>query len=278
MDKATLFICPTPIGNLKDVTLRVLETLKSVDLIAAEDTRQTVKLLNHYDIKNKLISYHEHNKMKMQPVLINELKDGKNIALVTDAGMPGISDPGSDIVLACIKENINVEVLPGANAAITALVASGLSTESFLFIGFLPKKITEAKRLLENIKNETHTLIFYESPHRLIKILELLNEVLGDRDISIARELTKIHEQFLRLKITGAIDHFKGTDPRGEFVLVVEGAKKDTLKPPADESTIQQTVFAYKEQGLSTKDAIIKAAQELGLSRNIVYKSAKASK
>lgn len=278
MDKATLFICPTPIGNLKDVTLRVLETLKSVDLIAAEDTRQTVKLLNHYDIKNKLISYHEHNKMKMQPVLINELKDGKNIALVTDAGMPGISDPGSDIVLACIKENINVEVLPGANAAITALVASGLSTESFLFIGFLPKKITEAKRLLENIKNETHTLIFYESPHRLIKILELLNEVLGDRDISIARELTKIHEQFLRLKITGAIEHFKETDPRGEFVLVVEGAKKDTLKPLANESTIQQAVFAYKEQGLSTKDAIIKAAQELGLSRNIVYKSAKASK
>lgn len=278
MDKATLFICPTPIGNLKDVTLRVLETLKSVDLIAAEDTRQTVKLLNHYDIKNKLISYHEHNKMKMQPILLNELKDGKNIALVTDAGMPGISDPGSDMVLACIKENINVEVLPGANAAITALVASGLSTESFLFIGFLPKKITEARRLLENIKNETHTLIFYESPHRLLKILELLNEVLGDRDISIARELTKIHEQFLRLKITEAIDHFKQTEPRGEFVLVVERAKKDTLKPPADESIIQQTVKAYKEQGLSTKDAIIKAAQELGLSRNIVYKSAKASK
>lgn len=278
MDKTTLFICPTPIGNLKDVTLRVLETLESVDFIAAEDTRQTVKLLNHYGIKNRLISYHEHNKIKMQPILLSELKSGKNIALVTDAGMPGISDPGSDIVLACIKENINVEVLPGANAAITALVASGLSTESFLFIGFLPKKITEARRLLEDIKNETHTLIFYESPHRLIKILELLNEILGDRDISIARELTKIHEQFLRSKITEAIAHFNETDPRGEFVLVIKGAKKDTQKPPADETTIQQTVNTYKQQGFSTKDAIIKAAQELGLSRNIVYKSAKASK
>ncbi len=273
-EQTTLYICPTPIGNLKDITLRVLETLEAVDIIAAEDTRHTVKLLNHYNIKKKLISYHEHNKLKMQPVLLELLQSGKNVALVSDAGMPGISDPGSDIVAACIAENINVEVLPGANAAITALVASGLNTDAFVFVGFLPKKITDARRYLETIKNENKTLIFYESPHRLQKILELLNNVLGNRRIALARELTKMHEQILRFSLQEAIEHYTTIEPRGEYVLVVEGYKDTEIS--IDEDLILSTIEQYKEQGYSTKDAITKAAQKLGLSKNIVYNLTKA--
>jgi len=273
---ATLYVCPTPIGNLKDITLRVLETLEAADIIAAEDTRHTVKLLNHYNIKKKLISYHEHNKAKMQPILIEMLKAGKTVALVSDAGMPGISDPGSDIIAACIKENIKVEVLPGANAAITALVSSGLNTESFIFIGFLPKKISEARKILETLNDEKRTMIFYETPHRLLKILELIKEVLGDRNISIARELTKIHEQILRLTLQEAVAYYSENEPRGEYVLIVEGRKKEK-EPTPDDTAIMKIVEQYKSEGFSTKDAIIKAAQMLGLPRNIVYDLIKTS-
>lgn len=271
---ATLYVCPTPIGNLKDITLRVLETLEQADVIAAEDTRHTIKLLNHYDIKKKLISYHEHNTAKMQPILLEMLKSGTTIALVSDAGMPGISDPGSDIISACIKENINVEVLPGANAAITALVASGINTEAFTFIGFLPKKISQAKNLVETLIDEPRTLILYESPHRLVKILEILNNILGDRNIALARELTKIHEQILRLTLSEAITYYSSTNPRGEYVIIIEGAKKEK-KAAISDAAIIKTVEEYKNKGFSTKDAVLKASQTLGLSRNAVYDSVK---
>ena len=273
---ATLYICPTPIGNLKDITLRVLETLENADVIAAEDTRHTIKLLNHYNIKKKLISYHEHNTAKMQPILLEMLKSGNNVALVSDAGMPGISDPGSDIIAACIKENINVEVLPGANAAITALVASGINTDSFIFIGFLPKKISQAKHLLEALIKEPRTLILYESPHRLLKTLEILNEILGDRKIALARELTKIHEQILRLTMAEALTYYSSIEPRGEYVIIIEGAKEKE-EITLDDSAIVKIVEEYKNQGLSTKDAIMKTSQMLGLPRNAVYKSVKTN-
>ena len=275
MSEPTLFVCPTPIGNLKDITIRVLETLEAVDVIAAEDTRHTVKLLNHYNIKKKLISYHEHNTARMQPVLIELLLSGKNVALVSDAGMPGISDPGSDIIAACIKEGINVEVLPGANAAITALVASGLNTDSFVFLGFLPKKITDSRKLLESVKNEAKTLILYESPHRLTKILELVYDVLGDRSIALARELTKLHEQVLRITVKEAIAYYENLEPRGEYALVIEGAKTEIK--PIDNELIQETIEQFKAQGLSTKDTITKAALTLGLPRNTVYNCTKNS-
>lgn len=271
---ATLYVCPTPIGNLKDITLRVLETLEQADVIAAEDTRHTIKLLNHYNIKKKLISYHEHNTAKMQPILLEMLKSGTTVALVSDAGMPGISDPGSDIISACIKENINVEVLPGANAAITALVASGINSESFTFIGFLPKKISQAKNLVEKLIDEPRTLILYESPHRLVKVLEILKDILGDRNIALARELTKIHEQILRLTICEAITYYSSAQPRGEYVIIIEGAKKEK-KAAINNAAILQTVEEYKSKGFSTKDAVLKASQTLGLSRNAVYDSVK---
>lgn len=267
---ATLYVCPTPIGNLKDITLRVLETLEAADIIAAEDTRHTLKLLNHYGIKKKLISYHEHNTAKMEPVLIDLLKEGKTIALVSDAGMPGISDPGSDIILACIKENIRVEVLPGANAALTALVASGLDTEAFVFIGFLPKKMSEAKAALEKLAGETKTLIFYESPHRLLKMLTLMKDVLGQRDIAIARELTKIHEQILRMALEEAVSFYSENAPRGEYVLVIGGQKKEKGTTISDAQIIE-IATRYKNEGFSTKDSATMTAQKLSLPKNTVY-------
>ena len=220
-----LFICPTPIGNLEDITYRTLKVLESVDLIAAEDTRHTLKLLNHFEITKPLTSYHDHNRNTKGRQLVEELKSGKNIALVSDAGMPAISDPGEDIVKEAIENDIKVEVLPGASAFVVALVGSGIETRRFSFEGFLDRDKKKKKKRLEEIKNIETTLIIYESPHRLKETLKFMEEILGNRRISLCRELTKKHEQYLRLSIEEARKYYEENDPRGEYILIVEGNK-----------------------------------------------------
>ena len=229
MNKGKLYVCPTPIGNLEDITIRVLNTLKNVDLIAAEDTRRTLKLLNYFGIQKPLTSYHEHNAKTKGSVLINKLLEGKNIALVSDAGMPCISDPGSDIINSCIKNKIPFEVLPGATAIILALVGSGLDTTRFAFEGFLEKDKNKRKERLKIIKNEDRTLIFYEAPHRILQTLEDMVSVLGNRKAVIARELTKVYEEFIRGSLMELIEYLKSNPPKGEIVLLCEGADLEKL-------------------------------------------------
>lgn len=271
MERGILYICPTPIGNLEDITLRCLRILKEVDLIAAEDTRHSLKLLNHYDIKNSLISYHEHNKREMGKRLVGKLNDGLNIGLVTDAGMPGISDPGEDIIKLAIEEGIEVIGLPGATASITGLIISGLTTSSFVFEGFLPSKKNDRIKELERLKTESRTIILYESPYRLVKLLEDMEKVWGNRKVSISRELTKLYEETFRGSIDEALDNFKKKKPRGEFVLVIDGAE------PLDgdiyeDISIKQHLRSYMEDGLSKKDAVKKVAEVRDVPRNLVYK------
>lgn len=283
--QGTLYLCPTPIGNLEDITLRALRILREVDLIAAEDTRVTIKLLNHFEIKTALISYHEHNKKIQGPKLISLLQEGKNIALVTDAGTPGLSDPGEDLVKDAAKAGINVVPLPGAAAAICALVSSGLSTERFVFEGFLPKKARERKQRLSELVSEERTLVFYEAPHRMIKTLKALKDTLGNRPVTIAREMTKVHEEFIRGTIEDAIQRFATESPRGEMVIVVEGANTEqqsaqdprnaVIKPVLSDGELAdklQSIIQQKmAEDLSKKQALKKAAEELGLSRNQAY-------
>jgi len=280
----TLYLCPTPIGNLEDITLRALKILRQVDFIAAEDTRVTVKLLNHYDIKTPLVSYHEHNQRQKGPEIIRLLLKGKNVALVTDAGTPGISDPGEDLVKLAVGEGIPVVPLPGAVAAVCALVASGLSTDRFVFEGFLPRKPKERKQRLAQIAAEPRTIVFYEAPHRLLKTLEYLMEALGNRKISVAREMTKLHEEFFRGTIEQAIEKYKKTEPRGEMVLVVEGLGEladntdtgiqtdtETLNSQNIKQKLESIMNSYMAKGMPKKAAMKKAAQELGISRNEAY-------
>lgn len=268
-----LYICPTPIGNLEDITLRVLNTLKDVDLIAAEDTRHTIKLLNHYDIKKPLTSYHEHNKEAKGKELIKRLKDGENIALVSDAGMPGISDPGEDIIRLCIDEAIDVHVLPGASAIITGLVASGLSTEKFSFEGFLDRNKKQRRKRLEAIEDDDRTLIFYESPHRLMDTLKDMENILGDRHMVVARELTKRYEEILRGNISNIISHFKDNEIRGEFVLLVEGNSGGKRKEnPWKYMDIKEHILLYINEGVSKKEAIKKVAKDRDIPKREVYK------
>ncbi len=268
-----LYICPTPIGNLEDITLRVLNTLKDVDLIAAEDTRHTIKLLNHYDIKKPLTSYHEHNKEAKGKELIKRLKDGENIALVSDAGMPGISDPGEDIIRLCIDEAIDVHVLPGASAIITGLVASGLSTEKFSFEGFLDRNKKQRRKRLEAIEDDDRTLIFYESPHRLMDTLKDMENILGDRHMVVARELTKRYEEILRGNISNIISHFKDNEIRGEFVLLVEGNSGGKRKESHWEyMDIKEHILLYINEGVSKKEAIKKVAKDRDIPKREVYK------
>ena len=229
MNLGKLYLVPTPIGNLKDITLRALEVLKFVDIVAAEDTRQTLKLLNHFEIKKSLMSYHKHNEQEKSEDIIELLKEGRNIAIVTDAGTPGISDPGAVIVKKCINENIDFEVLPGATAITTALVYSGLDTTKFLFRGFIPRENKERKILLNEIKDVKESIILYESPYRVVSTLETLLEYLGNRNIAVCRELTKLHEEIKRGKIDELIDYFKNTAPKGEFVLVIEGKQQEHI-------------------------------------------------
>lgn len=272
----TLFLCATPIGNLQDVTMRVLSTLGEVDLIAAEDTRQTIKLLNHYEIKTPLVSYHEHNKVEKTPVLIKKLLEGANIALVTDAGTPAISDPGEDLVRACYEAFVPVTSLPGASAVITALTLSGLSTRRFTFEGFLPQNKKEQKAVLERFEKTTVTTIFYEAPHRLKKTLGIFEKIVGkDRQIAICKELTKKHETVLRFTIGEAISFFEENEPKGEFVLVVEGKEPKELlleeQSKYENISIEEHLKMYIDKGLTKKDATKKVASDRGVPKREIY-------
>jgi len=271
-----LYLVATPIGNLKDITFRAIEVLKEVDIIAAEDTRNTIKLLNHYEIKKQMTSYHEHNKFEKGKELIGYLLEGKSIALVTDAGMPAISDPGEDLVKACYNEGIEVSVIPGASAVVSAVAISGLSTRRFIFEAFLPSEKKERKNVLEKLREETSTIILYESPHRLTKTLEELRDYLGeDRKISIIREITKKHEEVLRVTILEAINYYLSENPRGEFVLVIEGANpKQKFQNELEEwkkISIKEHVKLYEDRGISSKDAMKLVAKDRGVSKRDIY-------
>ncbi|MEW8956538.1 16S rRNA (cytidine(1402)-2'-O)-methyltransferase [Clostridium sp.] len=271
-----IYLVPTPIGNLKDITLRALEVLENCDVVAAEDTRQSLKLLNHFNIKKPLISYHMHNEQGKSENLIDRAIEGQQIALITDAGTPGISDPGSVIVKRCIESEVPFEVLPGATATITALVYSGLDTSKFLFRGFIPRETKDRKVLIEEIINHRETLIFYEAPHRLLDTLSFLREELGDRNMAICRELTKLHEEILRGNISYIIEHYKNVKPRGEYVLVVEGKTLEQIKEEAEEVwgnlTIEEHIIKYVNEGMKKKDAIKLVAKEREMSKSEVYK------
>lgn len=274
-----LYLCATPIGNLEDITLRVLETLKQVDLIAAEDTRHTRKLLNHYDIKAKLTSYHEHNKYEKAEALVRELLSGKDIALVTDAGTPAISDPGEELAKAALEAGIEVTSLPGASALVVALSMSPLSSRRFVFEGFLPSEKKERREVLQSLKQETRTIVLYEAPHRLLKTLKELEEVLGERRINLCRELTKLHEDLLLSTIPELIRYFEINEPRGEMVLVIEGADKQKMKEESirswEEMSIADHVKFYTDQGFEEKEAMKIAAKDRGISKRDIYEELK---
>jgi len=276
MEQGKLYLVPTPIGNLKDITLRALEVLESVDLIAAEDTRQSLKLLNHFNIKKPLFSYHQHNEQGKSLDIIKKIKEGQSIAIITDAGTPGISDPGSVVVVKCIEENIDFEVLPGATAITTALVYSGIDTTKFLFRGFLPRENKNRNEVLDEIKNYRETIIFYEAPHRLNSTLEYLKDKLGNRRIAICRELTKMHEQIYRGSIEEAMNYFEENRPRGEFVLVIEGKTDEEIKIEKEslwvDLSIEEHLIKLINEGIDKKEAIKMVAKERGLPKKDVYK------
>ncbi|MDO5388275.1 MAG: 16S rRNA (cytidine(1402)-2'-O)-methyltransferase [Clostridia bacterium] len=274
-----LYICGTPIGNLEDMTLRAIRVLNEVDLIAAEDTRQSVKLLNHFNIKTPLTSYYEHNKEVKGPQLINMLKEGKNIALVTDAGMPGISDPGEDLISLCYENNIDVTIVPGPTAVITALVLSGLNTRSYVFEGFLPKNKKQRKEILLKLKGETRTTVFYEAPHHLLSTLREIYESTGTRRAAVVRELTKKHETVNRGFIEELIDYFEENEPKGEFVIVIEGADTEEIKAQemaeAMEMSIREHFESYLLKGMDEKSAMKQVAKDRGIGKRDVYKEIK---
>lgn len=268
-----LYICPTPIGNLEDITYRTLRVLNEADLIAAEDTRHSLQLLNHFDISKPLTSYHEHNKDSKGGYLISKLLEGETIALISDAGMPGISDPGADIVKEAIENNIEIEVLPGATAFATALVGSGLDTNKFVFEGFLDRDKKLRRRRLEEICEERRTLIFYESPHRLKETLKDMLKYLGNRNIAVNRELTKKYQEIIREDIETVIEIFGNREIRGEFVLVVEGFSGETSqKNEYDSLNEREYVIKLMNQGISKKDAIKAVCKDRKLKKDIVYK------
>lgn len=271
-----IYLVPTPIGNLGDITLRALEVLKSVDLVAAEDTRQSLKLLNHFNIKKPLVSYHKHNEQSKSLELIEKVKMGENIAIVSDAGTPGISDPGSVIVEKCILEGVDFEVLPGATAFTTALIYSGLDTSKFIFNGFFPKENKEKKLLIEYIKDKVETIIFYESPYRIIDTLVFLRNNLGNRKVSVCRELTKLHEEIYRGTLEETINYFKEKKPKGEFVLVLQGKSLEEIKQEQismwKNVTIEDHIISLINKGISKKDAIKQVANERSLPKSEVYK------
>lgn len=269
MEKGKLFICPTPIGNLEDITLRTLRVLEEVDIIAAEDTRRSIKLLNHYNIKKPLTSLHEHNEREKGRELIQKLKDGNNIAQISDAGMPGISDPGQTLISLAIEEDIEVVVLPGATALITALVASGLSSRRFTFEGFLSSKKKDRKIRLGDLKTEENTLIIYESPHRLKETLADMLEILGNRKVAVIRELTKVYEEIFRSDIVSSIEKFEKEDPRGEFVLVIEGSSRLVEESHID---IKVELKKYIEEGYTKKASVKIVSEKHNLPKNKVYK------
>lgn len=268
-----LYICPTPIGNLEDMTYRTIRILNEVDLIAAEDTRHSIKLLNHFEISKPLTSYHEHNKDSKGGYLINKLLEGENIALISDAGMPGISDPGEDIIKQAIEHNIDIEVLPGATASITALVGSGLETAKFAFEGFLDRDKKVRRNQLEELKEERRTIIFYESPHRLKDTLKDMLKVLGNRRIAVNREITKKYQEIIREDIETVINIFNEKEVKGEFVLIVEGFKGEkTVQNSYDDLTEREYVVTLMENGMDKKDAIKAVCKDRKLKKDVVYK------
>ena len=268
-----LYICPTPIGNLEDMTYRTIRILNEVDLIAAEDTRHSIKLLNHFEISKPLTSYHEHNKDSKGGYLINKLLEGENIALISDAGMPGISDPGEDIIKQAIEHNIDIEVLPGATASITALVGSGLETAKFAFEGFLDRDKKVRRNQLEELKEERRTIIFYESPHRLKDTLKDMLKVLGNRKIAVNREITKKYQEIIREDIETVINIFNEKEVKGEFVLIVEGFKGEkTVQNSYEDLTEREYVITLMENGMDKKDAIKTVCKDRKLKKDVVYK------
>ena len=270
-----LYLCATPIGNLEDMTYRVVRTLQEVDLIAAEDTRNSIKLLNHFEIKTPMTSYHEYNKIEKGQRLVEKMQEGMNIALITDAGTPGISDPGEELVKMCYEAGVEVTSLPGAAACITALTLSGLSTRRFAFEAFLPADKKEKQEVLSELVNETRTIILYEAPHRLLKTLKELAETLGNRRITVCRELTKKHETAFQTTFSEAIAYYEAQEPKGECVLVIEGKSRQELREEAiakwEEMTVEEHMDYYMNQGIDKKEAMKKVAKDRGIGKRDVY-------
>jgi len=270
-----LYLCATPIGNLEDITFRVLRILKDVDLIAAEDTRHSIKLLNHFDIKTPMTSYHEYNKIDKAKYLVGEMLSGKNIAIITDAGTPGISDPGEELVRQCIEAGVEVSSVPGPAACITALTMSGQLTRRFAFEAFLPADKKERTLVLEELKDETRTIIIYEAPHHLLKTLKELYEVLGDRSMTLCKELTKLHENAEKSKLSVLIEKYEVTEPKGEHVLVIAGKtfeeKREESIQSYMEMSIEDHMKIYLEQGMDKKEAMKAVAKDRGVSKRDIY-------
>ena len=276
-NSGTLYLCATPIGNLEDMTFRAVRVLKEADLIAAEDTRNSIRLLNHFDIHTPMTSYHEYNRIEKGHHLVSLLLEGKNIALITDAGTPGISDPGEDLVRMCRDAGIPVTSVPGACACVNALIISGRPTRRFCFDAFLPADKKDRRRVLQEIQEETRTTVIYEAPHRLRKTLQELLEVLGDRRLSICRELTKKFETVMETTLEDAVRFYGEQEPRGEYVLVLEGRSHASIdeeeRSRFENMSVQEHVEMYEEQGLNRKDAMKQAAKDRGVSKRDIYRS-----
>ena len=274
--QGTLYLCATPIGNLGDITFRALETLKSVDLIAAEDTRNSIRLLNHFGITTPMTSYHEYNKVEKARLLVDKLLSGVNIALITDAGTPGISDPGEELVRQCLEAGVTVTSLPGAAACVNALILSGLPTRRFCFEAFLPPDKKERARILSELKEETRTMVLYEAPHHLKGTLSELYGELGDRRITLCRELTKVHETIFATTLREAVEYYEGNEPRGEYVLVIEGRSAEEVRREEQmswqEMTVPEHMDYYLTQGVDKKEAMRRVAKDRGVSRREIYK------
>ena len=270
-----LYLCATPIGNLEDITFRVVRILKEADLIAAEDTRNSLRLLNHFEIKTPMTSYHEYNTVEKAYTLIEKMQAGLNVALITDAGTPGISDPGEELVKMCLEAGIPVSSVPGPAACITALTMSGLSTRRFAFEAFLPSDKKEKQAVLEELKTETRTIVLYEAPHRLLRTLQELYDTLGERRITVCRELTKKHETAFQTTLNGAIDWYSANEPRGECVLVLEGKSRESIEKEKQESwqeiSIEEHMESYENQGISRKEAMKLVAADRGTTKREIY-------
>ena len=270
-----LYLCATPIGNLEDITYRVVRVLNEVDIIGAEDTRNSIKLLNHFNIKTPMTSYHEHNKVEKAKYLVKQMQEGKNVAIITDAGTPGISDPGEELVRQCYEAGIEVTSLPGPAACITALTMSGLATRRFAFEAFLPSDKKDRAKVLDELKNETRTIIIYEAPHRLIKTLEELKDAIGNRRLTICKELTKRYENAMQTTFEDAIIYYAENEPKGEFVLVIEGKSFDEIEEENKQSwlsmSVEEHMNFYESQGISHKDAMKMVAKDRGVSKRDIY-------
>ena len=274
-NQGMLYLCATPIGNLEDITYRVVRILKEVDIIGAEDTRNSIKLLNHFEIKTPMTSYHEFNKVDKARYLVKQMLEGKNVAIITDAGTPGISDPGEELVRQCYEAGIRVTSVPGAAACITALTMSGLNTRRFAFEAFLPGDKKEKKQVLDDLKNETRTIVLYEAPHRLVKTLQELYDTLGDRTVTICKELTKRFENAEKTTLSSALAFYEKEEPRGEYVLVIEGKSFEQIEEEDREGwldmTIEEHMAYYEGQGLEHKDAMKQVAKDRGVSKRDIY-------